>query len=119
MDSSNPVKNLVTSSINSLSTSFTNILNHVRSTTPHAPLPRPASTTSLKDWQLPPQYRPIRMLGKGAMGKVWLCECLTTGKQVALKLLRRPVPPELLTNLQQEITVCAKRGHYVMIQWML
>ncbi len=105
MDNSTTLRNLVTSSITSLSTSFTNILNNVRPNNSSSRLPRPASTTSLKDWQLPPQYRPIRMLGKGAMGKVWLCEHTITGKQVALKLLRRPVPDALLINLQQEITV--------------
>ena len=60
-----------------------------------------------------PRYRPIRLLGSGGMGTVWLAEHTVMGRLVALKVIR----PEYLTRpgaverFRREVHAAARLHH--------
>src|SRR5262245_54609519 len=56
------------------------------------------------------RYRPIRELGTGAVGHVYLCEDLRLDKEVAVKILRA-VDGEQLMAFQQEAKSTSKLAH--------
>ena len=59
-----------------------------------------------------PQYRPIRVLGRGGMGVVWLAEQLRPGqRQVALKLAGGPLSPKLRAWFEVERAALARMRH--------
>lgn len=58
-------------------------------------------------------FRPVRAIGRGAMGEVWLAEHTQAQAQVAIKFLR--VPPEqaeqAAQGLTNEVQACARLTH--------
>lgn len=57
------------------------------------------------------RFRPLRPLGRGAMGEVWLAQDLQTGTPVALKLLAGVTAAGLIQRLQREAAVLAQLRH--------
>lgn len=50
-------------------------------------------------------HRAIKSLGKGGTGETWLYQDRVTGEEVAIKLMRRPLPKVIEPNIQREIRV--------------
>lgn len=48
--------------------------------------------------------------GKGGTGDTWLYKDLTTGQEVAVKFIKRPLPKVLLTNIVREFQIQAELG---------
>lgn len=63
-----------------------------------------------KDFGLGDRYEPIRFLGRGGTSDTWLFRDLKTKATVAIKLMKRPIPPVLETSLLREITIQADLG---------
>lgn len=63
-----------------------------------------------KDFGLGERYEPIKFLGRGGFSDTWLFRDLKTKETVAIKLMRRPVPPVLETSLLREILIQTELG---------
>jgi serine/threonine protein kinase len=62
--------------------------------------------------ELGPRYRPLRRLGRGGLGDVWLVRDTFLRKDLALKLLHRlPVGPEELGEVRREFTLLSRLEH--------
>lgn len=65
--------------------------------------------------RLPPElvarYRPLRTLGRGAQGRVYLAEDLSNRELVALKVLEGIPNPEALLRMRQEAALTASIRH--------
>ena len=53
-------------------------------------------------------HEAIKFLGRGGTGDTWLYKDRVTGEEVAIKLVKRPVPKVLQPNLLREIRVCLR-----------
>ena len=56
-------------------------------------------------------YKPVKHLGRGGTGDTWLFKDIKTGKDVAIKFIKRPLPKVLHQNILREFTVsCFNQG---------
>src|SRR5262245_1074539 len=80
---------------------------------PADPAPSPAGCEPPPVLVGHPRYRPVRLIGVGGMGSVWLAEHAVMGREVAVKVLR----PELLARAQtaerfiREVRAAARLHH--------
>jgi serine/threonine protein kinase/tetratricopeptide (TPR) repeat protein len=60
-----------------------------------------------------PRYRPIRLLGEGGMGAVWLAEHRLMERQVAIKVINQTIldQPQAISRFLEEIKAAAKLDH--------
>ncbi|KAG1676368.1 hypothetical protein FOA52_001163 [Chlamydomonas sp. UWO 241] len=68
------------------------------------------------DWESPDfgvsdHFEVVAPLGEGASGETWLCVELTTGREVAIKFIRRPLPKIIVQLLIHEVKIQAALGH--------
>lgn len=81
--------------------------------------PRPAAARVGVDAEVPnvlaghPRYRPVRLLGSGGMGVVWLVEHAVMGRQVALKIIRPGflARPGAAERFGREVRAAAQLNH--------
>eukprot|EP00884_Botryococcus_braunii_P002617 jgi/Botrbrau1/12356/Bobra.0239s0007.2 len=69
-----------------------------------------ASREEIPDPGLYSTHRAIKSLGKGGTGETWLYQDRVTGEEVAVKLMRRPLPKVIEPNIQREIRIQADLG---------
>jgi serine/threonine protein kinase len=50
------------------------------------------------------------LLGSGSAGDTWLCQDRESGEVVAIKLIRRPIPPMMGTSIMREVKIGAELG---------
>lgn len=50
-------------------------------------------------------HKAMKSLGKGGTGETWLYKDRVTGEEVAIKLMKRPLPRIIEPNIQREIRV--------------
>lgn len=55
-------------------------------------------------------YEVKHLLGSGSAGDTWLCRDRGSGELVAVKLMKRPIPPMMGTNIMREIKIGAALG---------
>lgn len=55
-------------------------------------------------------YEVKHLLGSGSAGDAWLCQERSTGDVVAIKLIKRPIPPLMGTSLMREVKIGAELG---------
>jgi hypothetical protein len=53
---------------------------------------------------------PSARLAAGGEGETWLCKEKDTGREVAIKLVRRPIPKSITQIIQREIRILADLG---------
>eukprot|EP00803_Ostreobium_quekettii_P006140 evm.model.scf_58.12 EVM.evm.TU.scf_58.12 scf_58:110984-115751(+) len=70
------------------------------------PLPQPKGP----DFGLQGAFQPIDALGEGGSGETWLMRERDTGRQVAVKMIRRPIPKVLHEMLLHEIQIQGELG---------
>ncbi len=60
-----------------------------------------------------PRYRPVRQLGRGGMGVVWLAEYAMMGRRVALKVIRPGLlaRPGAVERFRREVHAAAQLNH--------
>lgn len=63
-----------------------------------------------QDWGLGERFEPIKFLGRGGTCDTWLFKDKVSSELVAIKLVRRPLPPVLVQNVLREITVRLRAG---------
>eukprot|EP00882_Tetradesmus_deserticola_P019216 GHRQ01020670.1.p1 GENE.GHRQ01020670.1~~GHRQ01020670.1.p1 ORF type:complete len:423 (+),score=89.04 GHRQ01020670.1:275-1543(+) len=62
------------------------------------------------DFGLGEDFEVIRLLGTGGEGETWLCVDQRTKQEVAIKLVRRPIPRSITQIIQREIKILADLG---------
>jgi serine/threonine-protein kinase SRK2 len=62
------------------------------------------------DFGLGEDFEVIRLLGTGGEGETWLCIDQRTKREVAIKLVRRPIPRSITQIIQREIKILADLG---------
>lgn len=55
-------------------------------------------------------YEVKHLLGSGSAGDTWLCRGRATGELLAVKLMKRPIPPLMGTNIMREVKIGAQLG---------
>lgn len=63
--------------------------------------PKPAAP----DAMLAKSFEYIQQLGKGGTGDTGLFKDLQSGQEVAIKLIKRPLPKVIMPNILREVTV--------------
>jgi serine/threonine-protein kinase SRK2 len=58
-------------------------------------------------------FEVAHLLGSGSAGDAWLCRDKRTGEQLAIKLMKRPIPAAMSPTLMREVKIGAHlgRGH--------
>ncbi|KAG2488294.1 hypothetical protein HYH03_013144 [Edaphochlamys debaryana] len=72
----------------------------------HGPKPKPA----VPDFGLLNTHEVIKLLGRGGEGETWLCKDKETGHEVAIKLIKRPIPKPAIQVIKREIKIQADLG---------
>lgn len=81
------------------------------STSKHARTPSQAGKKpSVPDFGLGASHEVIKLLGKGGEGETWLCKEKETGHEVAIKLIKRPIPKPAMAVIKREIKIQADLG---------
>ena len=52
----------------------------------------------------------LKLLGRGGEGETWLCKEKGTGHEVAIKLIKRPIPKPAIAVIKREIKIQAELG---------
>lgn len=55
-------------------------------------------------------YEVKHLLGSGSAGDTWLCRDRLSGELLAVKLMKRPIPPLMGTNIMREVKIGAQLG---------
>eukprot|EP00882_Tetradesmus_deserticola_P019235 GHRQ01020690.1.p1 GENE.GHRQ01020690.1~~GHRQ01020690.1.p1 ORF type:complete len:192 (+),score=65.35 GHRQ01020690.1:613-1188(+) len=55
-------------------------------------------------------YEVKHLLGSGSAGDTWLCRDRVSGELLAVKLMQRPIPPMMGTNIMREVKIGAQLG---------
>jgi serine/threonine protein kinase len=55
-------------------------------------------------------YDVKHLLGSGSAGDAWLCQERSTGDLVAVKLIKRPIPPLMGSSIMREVKIGAELG---------
>ncbi|KIY94966.1 protein kinase [Monoraphidium neglectum] len=69
-----------------------------------------AAKSKVPDFGLADQWEVIKLLGTGGEGETWLCREKATNREVAIKLVRRPIPKSITQIIQREIRILADLG---------
>lgn len=69
-----------------------------------------AAAPAVPQFGLGSQFEVIKLLGTGGEGETWLCKDKETNKEVAIKLVRRPIPKPITQIIQREIKILADLG---------
>jgi serine/threonine-protein kinase SRK2 len=67
-------------------------------------------TTQTNKGGLSEAYDVKHLLGSGSAGDAWLCQERATGDLVAVKLIKRPIPPLMGTSIMREVKIGAELG---------
>ncbi|GFR50263.1 hypothetical protein Agub_g12450, partial [Astrephomene gubernaculifera] len=65
---------------------------------------------SVPDFGLSETHEVIKLLGRGGEGETWLCRDKETNAQVAIKLIKRPIPKPAIQVIKREIKIQADLG---------
>ncbi len=65
---------------------------------------------SKQDFGLGETHEVIKLLGRGGEGETWLCRDKQTNTEVAIKLIRRPIPKPAMPVIKREIKIQADLG---------
>ncbi|KAI8468136.1 MAG: kinase-like domain-containing protein [Monoraphidium minutum] len=68
------------------------------------------SKNKVPDFGLAEFWEVIKLLGTGGEGETWLCREKATDREVAIKLVRRPIPKSITQIIQREIRILADLG---------
>lgn len=71
----------------------------------HKPAKPPAP-----DFGLSSTHEVIKLLGRGGEGETWLCRDKETDAEVAIKLIKRPIPKAAIQVIKREIKIQADLG---------
>lgn len=82
---------------------------------PKSAAAKPASASSAKkptspDFGLSATHEVLKLLGRGGEGETWLCKEKESGSEVAIKLIRRPIPKPAIAVIKREIKIQADLG---------
>jgi len=66
--------------------------------------------SSAPDFGLSETHEVVKLLGKGGEGETWLLKVKATGEEVAIKLIKRPIPKPALAVIKREIKIQADLG---------
>lgn len=69
-----------------------------------------AEQSKVPDFGLGTDFEVLRLLGTGGEGETWLCVDQRTHQEVAIKLVRRPIPRSITQIIQREIKILADLG---------
>lgn len=81
--------------------------------------PKPATGSGAKaaakqpatpDFGLQTTHEVIKLLGRGGEGETWLCRDKETNAEVAIKLIKRPIPKPAIQVIKREIKIQADLG---------
>ncbi len=72
-----------------------------------------SSSQQPPDFGLAETHEVIKLLGRGGEGETWLCRDKQTRSEVAVKLIKRPIPKPAIAVIKREIKIQADlgRGH--------
>jgi len=62
------------------------------------------------DFGLAGAYEVLHLLGTGGEGETWLCRERASGRELAVKLVARPIPKSITQIIQREIKILADLG---------
>ncbi|EFJ44395.1 hypothetical protein VOLCADRAFT_118773 [Volvox carteri f. nagariensis] len=71
--------------------------------------PKPTKP-SVPDFGLSGTHEVIKLLGRGGEGETWLCRDKQAGTEVAIKLIKRPIPKPAIQVIKREIKIQADLG---------
>ena len=74
------------------------------------PAPRAVPRKKAPDAMLEPYWEYLQPLGKGGSGDTGLFRDLSGGEEVAIKLIKRPLPRVVMPNILREISVSTTAG---------
>ncbi|KAJ9514737.1 hypothetical protein QJQ45_028510 [Haematococcus lacustris] len=77
---------------------------------PPAPKAKANTPGAPPDFGLAQTHEIIKILGKGGEGETWLAREKATGHEVAIKLIRRPIPKPAIAVIKREIKIQADLG---------
>ena len=81
--------------------------------TPGHSRPRP----SAPDAMLANYFEYVQQLGKGGTGDTGLFKDLSSGEEVAIKLIKRPLPKVIMPNILREVTVSSRPKDLCIRYW--
>ena len=67
------------------------------------------ASQSLPDFGLSETHEVVKMLGRGGEGETWLLRVKEDNSEIAIKLIKRPIPKAALAVIEREIKIQA--GH--------
>uniref|UniRef100_A0A7S0R4T5 Protein kinase domain-containing protein n=1 Tax=Chlamydomonas leiostraca TaxID=1034604 RepID=A0A7S0R4T5_9CHLO len=65
---------------------------------------------STPDFGLASTHEVLKLLGRGGEGETWLCKEKSSGNEVAIKLIKRPIPKPAIAVIKREIKIQADLG---------
>ena len=68
------------------------------------------SASVIPDFGLAETHEVIKLLGRGGEGETWLCKEKDSGLEVAIKLIKRPIPKPAIAIIKREIKIQADMG---------
>ncbi|KAG2451796.1 hypothetical protein HYH02_003572 [Chlamydomonas schloesseri] len=69
-----------------------------------------AKQPAVPDFGLTSTHEVIKLLGRGGEGETWLCRDKETDAEVAIKLIKRPIPKPAIQVIKREIKIQADLG---------
>lgn len=72
--------------------------------------PSKTAKPAIPDFGLLATHEVIKLLGRGGEGETWLCRDRESGLEVAIKLIKRPIPKAALQVIKREIKIQADLG---------